>query len=569
MADQCRPHRRGLVVATAVIGAVGLAGCGGVPSSGSVHVGNAVAPATVGQSQENIRVLPPRPQPGMSQFSLVRAFLGATVDSDGDYSAARAYLARGTSWNTSAGITTYNQGATVLRHAGSRLVQVSTAEVGTITPRGDYLTSPGNVVRDFSLVRQDGQWRISRLPAGILLSTDDAQHVLQTETLYYLNPSGNALVPEQILVPQTQLGLPTTLVRALVSGPPPLLASAVHTAVPAGTRLLGNVPVTSDGVAEVDLAGVPPQLTALSLVRLLAQLGWTLKDLDVRAVQLLVDGEPLIVPGFSTLQSPSKAYDPNLEPAQHGLLYVRGGRVHGIGETVPAALAHRFGLSAPAISADGTAVAALSRHGVRQQLLVGAATDAVSRRLTASQITAPSFDPSGDVVVVAGTGTGSRIIKLSGGGNTERISAPASLLAAGITDLAISPDGTRLAMVVGARGPRSLMVGLIRTHRGQQQLVGVRQVIGADSHVRGLAWEGAGQIITTMIGSDGKRVVISTDTIGYAVRELSSTRLPGRPVQVADAPGERPYAVAGGRLYRLLGGRWQPVSPGVDPSYAG
>jgi hypothetical protein len=534
-----------------------------------VHVGHVVAPAPFGQSQDNIRVLPPRPQAGMSQLSLVRGFLGATVDSDGDYSAARAYLARGTSWNTSAGITTYDQGATVLRHVGSKVVQLSVPEVGTITPRGDYLTAPGKVVRNFSLVRQDGQWRISRLPAGVLLSTDDAQHVLQTETIYYLNPSENALVPEQILVPQTQLGLPTTLVRALVSGPPSALASAVHTAVPAGTRLLGNVPVTSEGVAEVDLAGVPPQLTALSLVRLLAQLGWTLQDLDVKAVQLLVDGEPLIVPGFSTLQSPSKAYDPNLEPAQHGLLYVSGGRVLGIGEAAPAALAHRVGLTGPAISADGTAVAALRRHRGGQQLLVGAARDTVSVRLTASQITSPSFDPSGDVVVVAGTGAGSRILKLSGGGRREQISAPASLLAAGITDLAISPDGTRLAMVVGSRGPRSLMVGLIRSRHGQLQLVGVRQVISGDSNVRGLAWEGAGQIITTMIGSDGKRVVVGTDTIGYAVHELSSTRLPGRPVQVADAPGERPYAVASGTLYKLLRGRWQPVSPGVDPSYAG
>jgi hypothetical protein len=568
MADRGSRHRPAVAVATALV-AVVLAGCGGVPTSGSVHVGNAVAPATFGQSQENIRVLPPRPQPGMSQFALVRGFLGATVDSDGDYSAARAYLARGTSWNTSAGITTYNQGATVLRHVGSRLVQVSAPAVGTITARGDYLTAPGTVVRNFSMVRQDGQWRISRLPAGVLLSTNDAQHVLQTETLYYLNPSENALVPEQILVPQTQLGLPTTLVRALVSGPPQPLAAAVHTAVPPGTRLLGNVPVTNDGVAQVDLAGVPPQLTALSLVRLLAQLGWTLKDLDVKAVQLLVDGEPLIVPGFSTLQSPSRAYDPNLEPAQHGLLFVRGRRVLGLDEAVPAALAHSSGLTDPAISADGTAVAALARHGSGQQLLVGAASDALSVRLTASQLTAPSFDPSGDVVVVAGTGADSRIIRLSGGGKRERISAPASLLAAGITDLAVSPDGTRLAMVVGASGPRSLLVGLIRTRRGQPQLVGVRQVISAGLDVRGLAWEGAGEIITTMVGGDGKRVVVGTDTIGYAVRELSSTRLPRRPVQVADAPGERPYAVAAGTLYRLLRGRWQRVSPGIDPSYAG
>jgi hypothetical protein len=171
--------------------------------------------------------------------------------------------------------------------------------------------------------------------------------------------------------------------------------------------------------------------------------------------------------------------------------------------------------------------------------------------------------------VVAGAATRSRILQLAGTGSRQRISAPASLLAAGITDQAVSPDGTRLAMVVGSQGPRSLMVGLIRTRHGRLQLVGVRQVLGADSDVRGVAWEGSGEIVTTMIGGDGKRTVVGTDTIGYAVRELSSTRLPGRPVQVADAPGERLYAVAAGTLYRLVRGRWQPVSPGADPSYAG
>jgi hypothetical protein len=214
-------------------------------------------------------------------------------------------------------------------------------------------------------------------------------------------------------------------------------------------------------------------------------------------------------------------------------------------------------------------VAALRVRKSGVQLLIGAATGSVSVRLSSRRVTAPRFDPAGDVVVASGTGPGTRIVELSGSGKREGISAPAAVLAQGIADLAVSPDGTRVAMVVGPRGTRSLMVGLLRTSHGRQHIVGVRQVISGSADVRGLAWEGVGEIVTTMIGSDGKREVVGTDTIGYAPHELASTRLPGRPVEVADAPGERPYAVAAGILYRLLRGRWQRVSTGLDPTYAG
>jgi hypothetical protein len=551
------------------LGVVVLAGCASVPTSGPVHIGRAVAPAAVGLSQDDIRVLPPRPFPGMSPIALVGAFLGATVDSDGDYSAARAYLAPDATWNTAVGITTYNKGSSRLRLVGSRVVQLTAPRVGTISSRGDYVTSPGTLVKAFTVTRVAGQWRISRLPPGVLLATDDAQHSLQTATVYYLNPAENALVPEQILVPLTSPGLATTLVRALVSGPPSPFASAVHTAVPDGTRLLGNVPIDGDGVAEVDLAGLPPQPSPQSLVKLSAQIGWTLKQFGVKGVRLLVDGDPLIAPGFPQLQNATKAYDPNVPSARSGLLFVRGRAIKGFGEPVPAALAHRLGLRSPAVSVDGAAVAALRLGTADTQLLIGASDGELSVRLTATQITPPSFDPSGDVVVAARTAAGPQILELSGAGKREQIAAPASLLAQGIRDLAVSPDGTRVAMVVGGTGPGSLVVGVLRSRRGRLGIVGVRPVITARSDPRGLAWNGPGQLITTVLGSAHARVVVGTDTLGYNPEELSPTRVPGRPTQVADATGEHPYAVSGGQLYRLAGSSWQQVSTGVDPSYAG
>jgi hypothetical protein len=568
MADS-RRRRRATAAACSALAAVVLAGCAGVPTSGSIHVSQGSAPAVPGLSSDDIRTLPPRPSPGMSQQALVAGFLRAAVDSDGDYSAARAYLTPRASWNTSAGITTYNQGGSVMRRVGPGVVQLTAPQVGTISSRGDYVASPGVLDKRFTLVRRAGEWRISQLPAGVLLATADAQHALLLATVYYLNAAENALVPEQLLLPSDQPGLATTLVRSLLAGPPAPYASAMRTAVPAGTRLLGNVTVDSDRVAEVDLAGLPPQFPSSDLTKLAAQIGWTLKQLnDVRAMRLLVDGQPLVAPGFPSLQTPNKAYDPATTPLQPGLLFVRGRRIGALGEPVPAALAGETGLSAPALSANGTAAAALRHRGANLQLLVGPSVGELSVRLSSPEITAPSFDPAGDVVVAADTGTGRAIMEYSGAGKQAEIEAPSSVLGHHISDLAVSPDGTRIAMIIGAPGPLRLVVGLITVMRGRLQLVGVQPVVNVGFAVRGLAWDGPGELVTTML-SDGQRVVVGSDIIGYDTQELSPLRLPGRPVQVADAPGEHAFAVAGGGLYRLSGTRWRRVSTGVDPSYAG
>ena len=199
-----------------------------------------------GPSQDGIRVLPAPPQPGMSQV-VARRRLPARDGRRGRQlqRCPRVPGARGRPGTPRRERTLYNQAGLLLtRSRVDRGRDAGPCRRDALEPRRLHLAARANLVRRFTMVRQAGQWRISRPPPGVLLATVDAQRSLELESVYYLNSSGTALVPDQILrAAPEQPGTATTLMRALLSGPPAPLSSAVTTALPAGTRLLGNVPV--------------------------------------------------------------------------------------------------------------------------------------------------------------------------------------------------------------------------------------------------------------------------------------------------------------------------------------
>src|SRR5207248_6738441 len=130
---ECRPWMALVLVAMAT-------GCAGVPTGGAVHVGRVVR-ADIGQSDVDVRALPPRAQPGLSPTDVVSGFLRALVDSDGGYEIARTYLTgrAASSWRTSSGVTTYDEGSARLTETGisaaSRTVRFDVSRRGFIDAR--------------------------------------------------------------------------------------------------------------------------------------------------------------------------------------------------------------------------------------------------------------------------------------------------------------------------------------------------------------------------------------------------------------------------------------------------
>lgn len=556
--------RRGGLAAAAVFV---VAGCAGVPDSGPVRVGRPVAAAGGGLADETVREVPAGPQPGATPLQLVSGFLRAMADSDGDSAVARSYLVPGASWAAGSTITLYAEPSRVVR-AGRDTVVVHAKRVGVLGSHGVYRVAPGTIRRRFEITRRGREWRIAKLDSGVLLSSDDAGRLLQPAALYFLTPAGDRLVPEPVLEAPQEPGLATTLMRELLAGPGPLLAPGVRTAVPRGTTLVGNVPISADGVADVDLSSGTHQIGTAQLVRLSAQVVWTLRQVSsVRAVRLFANGTPLEAPGVSSLQPVSlwPQFDPAAAPSSRGALLVRAGRVVGLGTAVPAPLRH-VGLVAARRSADGSVLAAVRAGGRGHDLLVGRSTGPLRARLRDASLSAPSFGPDNEVIAATAT-SGVRAVGPTGPARQVELSG--RLRSAAIRDLTVSRDATRVALVIATGDGNELDVATVVRSGPRLAFREPRVVLPASSRVSGVAWADADDLVTTVTVPHGRRAVVEVSSDGYRLQELSRAGLPPSVDGVAAAPGQRVLAAGRTGTWELAGRRWRKVSSGTAPSYAG
>jgi hypothetical protein len=551
--------------AAALLG-LGIAGCAGVPDSGPVKVGQPVAAAGAGLADATVREVPAGPLPGASPVQLVSGFLRAMVDTDGGYGVARSYLLPGAQWDAASGVAVYAEPNRVVRTARDT-VTVHANRIGVLGPHGAYRVDPGQITRRFVVARRGGEWRISKLAGGVLLSSDDAGRVLQPAAIYFLTPDGHQLVPQPVLEPPIEPGLATTLMRTLLAGPGPWLSPGVRTAVPRGTTLVGNVPISADGVADVDLSAGTRELSPQQLIRLSAQVVWTLRQLtSVTAVRLLANGTPLEAPGVSSLQLVSSwpQFDPAGPSASGGALLIDDRRVIGLGTPVPAAL-RGDRLLAVARSADGRIVAAVDDAGASHHLLVGMASSPKLRdRLHDVAIASPTFGPNDEVIAATSSGV---VYAIAAEGGKRRIALPAGVRGR-IRDISVSRDGTRVAMVVSTVTGNELDLATVVASDNKLSFRNRRVVVPASSDVSGVAWADADELVTT-VSLRGGRTVETVGTNGYQVHDLSGPGLPDNVDEVAAAPGERVLAAGSDGTWQLVGSRWRRASEGAAPAYAG
>ena len=216
-----------------------------------------------------------------------------------DYATARLFLsaASARSWQPETEILVYDTDTAPSVTAGSETatqVDVTVAVLGVASVDAfGVLTrvAASTVSRTFTLVREEGQWRINNPENMVLMSRASFTASFSLANLYFPTAEGGDLVADPRWYPSRRLA--SHLLAGLVEGPRQSLAPVMANAIPAGTTVPSQGLDVADGVARVELNAVMPSsesartTLAWELVRTLTQVA------DVSRVNASLSGDVL------------------------------------------------------------------------------------------------------------------------------------------------------------------------------------------------------------------------------------------------------------------------------------
>ena len=615
-----------------------LVACGGLPTPPGVFL--PAERGVVGSTGAPL-FLPPPVQPGATPTEVLDGFLLAQTGDDADHATARTFLTTraASTWEDEAGVLVYDEAsleATELPTAGGSqelVLRQSATTTGRVGPDGSWtpqVSRGGEVRAEIRVVREDGEWRLDRVPPGLWLSTTAAARVLVRVSPHFLAPLAPHVTGDPRLVRQAD-DVASETVRLALGGPSDVLAPAVGTAL---ADLSLRVPVVVEGgTAVVDLVGAS-DLDGPRRDRAAAQIAWTLftlPDVAPETVRLLDGGRalPLGADGSTaplTPRSPVVAAsdpavlgpDPALVAVSGDALVLREGRASAAQELTVARPVRSPALPLPDEQGDGDrsrplvvgladaeGPARTTRSGGTAEggatsprpgdVLVtrGRGSPALAELLSRPALTPPVPDPVlPRIWTVATAADGSRTVLLV----DDRTGATSPVVVRGLAGdvdverLRPSRDGARVLLVTAEGDVRSVSVGVVERGARDVQVTGLREVlradVGAGASLVDASWAGADRVVVLgtppatpasvqrvqplLVGVDG----------GTAPRVLGSSLPTGRrsalTAATSDADGADLVvavdAAGGPELYR--GGRASTgtvarVGAGTEPAFPG
>ncbi|SDQ80326.1 LpqB family beta-propeller domain-containing protein [Microbacterium sp. cf332] len=544
--------RHAVAVVVAMMSALLLAGCTGLPTSGAVVAG---APIDEEAGSVDFSFLPDDPPPGATPQQIVAGFLAAGSGPRDDWGTARQFLAPDfrSSWQPTARATVDLPGERVYTVAGDGTVTVSiTAEASVDATGALSVADGGSMPLAFSLVDVDGEWRISDAPDGVVLDRARFQAVFREYSVMYFDRSWSYLVPDRRWFPATNAA--THIAEALIDGDPsPWLSGAVYSAFPESLELATRAVPLDSGVAQVPLSQSALAIVPETRNRMQAQLEASLQSAGIREAQMSVDGEPVAAQAVDV--RPTRVDVRPLVLTDDAFGFLSGSEI----EPVPGLSEAIADLEAEAIQvgADRRAAAVRTTSGAVVRARDDATFEVVDER---AGLVDPTIDPQGFIWTVPG-GSPSALLATGADGTVVPI-ADAWPGASQISSIEVSRDGTRIAALVrdGSR-PALWIAGVLRDDSGAPVGLGDRETI-AQLPGTGLAasWVDASTIAVLAEDGDGD-VVISQSVGGFG----EFTTAPAGAVSIAATNQLRAVRVLDGDgvLYAQKGQAWPPAAEGI------
>ena len=560
------------VVALLVWCTVLLSGCVDVPTTGPAEPIDGQAPPC--QNCVNVEVAPPAY--GDEPRQIVEGYLRATSVYQPNYSVAKQFLTTTAAqkWSAEDGAQIYTG---TLAVSGSSAVVLDGTLQASLGPDRSYTAQ--NTARrwTFSMVKEEGQWRISTPPPGLMIAENYFSRFYSSYNLYFV---GNAtLVPDPIYLPNlpNQANVASVLMQALLGGPSTWLDPSVSSAIPTDTALeVGSVTV-QDGIAEVPLSDAVLTLNQAERGLLAAQVVYTLRQATgVVGVVFMVNQNPFRMPysDEDSFQVGTDSIPADIDPlpniAGTELYALQGSSVALVDATTGAANprpmagalgAGRLDVDSLAVSGGNTDIAVVTDD--RTVLRSGLTTtgNPAVRLSGVSELLRPQYSRYGELWAAGVSGTQQGFWAMTGKKTTE-VRAP-FLANATISAFRLSPDGTRVALVRSVGGRDEL--GIARITRAETitldgwRPLDTRQLNSPGLRViRDVAWLDADDLMvlgsTTAVGSmipyqisqDASQIIAPSETKDWDAVEL--TNLLGTDTSVV--------VDRSGRLYKDEGNQW-------------
>lgn len=443
----------------AVIAALVLAlsGCTAIATSGPVEQ------VPLEAQPRGIDVAPEPPSADMTPSRLVEGFLQAMADPEGGYAIARMYMTSEAAAQWEPEDALVFDGSVV---GGEGSAAVTGMTIGRLGSDNRYTPELEEFTHDFGLVEQQGQWRISNPPRGLLLSRYNFERYYSRVTLYFMSRVGAHVVPDPIHLPEALL-TPSNVLEALFYGPTPTLSRSVVNAVPRDVHLgEGGATIDQSGVVTADLAGLPEDMADSQLRNLGAQLLWTLTSVP-RVSGLVVtrdDGRPLSIPGESAngvLElATQQGYQVLSRAAATDLYGVRDGRVGRV--TGPDQFVVPHGAPGPAsdvaVSVDGASIALINEQ--RTELSIGGLNSALAKvDIPLANLRSPQF-VLGMLWVMGNDATGTpRLATVDRNGGVQLVAADVG--SGRIRDFSVSPSRARIIIIADVGGEPTLGIATL------------------------------------------------------------------------------------------------------------
>lgn len=558
-------------VALAGVAAV-LTACAGIPTSGQVIPHEEID--IEDDSIPDVGGVPQAPMPGDPPEGIVSGFLEAMKFYEVNYETARKFLtpAAAAEWQPEVATTIYDSEPMIEVVAEDRVV-VTAPVAATLEGAREYTHAPAGTELEFNIELEEvaGQWRIATPPQGLVIRDADFDGEFRAYNLFYFDPSFSALVPDPVYLP-TRARLPTLLAQELLEGPSPWLAPAVATAFPDGTELAVDAVAVTGGEAEIRLTEDALAAAQEQRGRMVTQLAWTLGELSP-VTEVVVYGGPRVfaetaVRRFPDVDPAQVPYPDLFAISDTGIVrYDSNGVVSSVlgplGEFERAVeVAVNLRMTEAVVLDDSRATLIWSPLGPNADLDILA---------EGRELRSPSFDRTGLVWVVDGTGDNSRLIVA--GPTTE----PAVVEVSGLEDqhidsIALSADGTRIAVV--AEGQVYVGVVVRTGWPAEVQVERLRPVdIGQVARVADVAWNLPNELAVLTHATDEE---VGMAERAYVVNLSTYTTTPAGEVPGAESITSNWREVRGlaaGTADQILRQQpaldWVPVAELRQPAYPG